>query len=202
MNLVVNEIIGAMVQVVLFAAVPFVCWLIAGRKKEKFFSWIGLKKGKCDSGFGKTLLVAIVCTGAYIILTNLCIRTLPEGITKAGSQFAGKGMAAIPAAFVYAFIRTGLSEEILFRGFLLKRIASKFGFVAGNTVQAIAFGLLHGIPFGMVTGNLLVTVLLTLLPGAFGWILGLIDEKRFEGSILPSWMIHGTLNFITTVLAL
>lgn len=202
MELFMNEFVGAVVQVILFAAVPFVCWLIAGRKKEKFFSWIGLKKGKCKSGIGKTILIAAAGMGAYVVLTRICVQMLPEGVTAAGSEFAGKGLIAIPAAAAYAYIRTGLSEEILFRGFLLKRIASKFGFFAGNTIQALAFGLLHGIPFGVATGNFAVTILLTLIPGAIGWLMGYINEKRFEGSILPSWLLHGTINFITTILAL
>ena len=41
-------------------------------------------------------------------------------------------------------IQTGLSEEILFRGFLGKRLIAKFGFAVGNVVQGLLFGTLHG----------------------------------------------------------
>ncbi len=58
----------------------------------------------------------------------------------------------------------------------------------GNTVQALLFGLLHGIPFGLATKNVAVTILLTLLPGAFGWFQGWRNEKRFNGSVIPSWL--------------
>ena len=90
----------------------------------------------------------------------------------------------------------------MFRGFLLKRIGNRFGFATGNLIQAVLFGLLHGLPFGMVTHNILVTVLLTILPGAFGWYQGWLNEKRCGGSILPSWLLHGTMNFIVTCLSL
>lgn len=129
-------------------------------------------------------------------------KPLSGDITAAGNQFSGMGAAAVPAAFVYAFIQTGLTEEILFRGFILKRTANKFGFAAGNTVQAVLFGLLHGIPFGLSTHNIAVTFLLTLLPAAIGWYMGWLNEKRCGGSIFSSRIVHGTMNLIVTILAL
>ena len=112
------------------------------------------------------------------------------------------GYGYIPAAFAYGLIRTGLSEEILFRGFILKRIQNKFGFIAGNVIQALAFGLMHGVPFGLATHNIGVTVLLTLLPGALGFYMGWLNEKKFSGSIIPSWLVHSIVNTITTIIAL
>lgn len=202
MNIILDELSGALLQLILFSCVPFIWWLITARKKETFFNWIGLKKGKCESSKIKIFSMIVLSAGIYIGLTALCISFLSEGITTAGSQFKGKGMIAIPAAVFYAFIRTSLAEEIVFRGFILKRVSAKFGFSTGNLVQAILFGLMHGIPFGMATGNIVVTVCLTLLPGAFGWFEGWLNEKQVEGSILPSWMIHGTMNLITTLLSL
>lgn len=63
---------------------------------------------------------------------NEIIERIPDGITEAGSSFTGMGEQALPAIVIYAFIRTSLSEEIFFRGFLLKRIGKRFGFIAGN----------------------------------------------------------------------
>ena len=65
----------------------------------------------------------------------------------ADSAFSHGGIAVIPAVLVYAVLHTALSEEILFRGFLLKRIANRFGFVAGNTIQAVLFGIIHAVGF-------------------------------------------------------
>lgn len=198
----IQEVTGAVSQSIIFSIIPFVWWLITARKKENFFKWIGLKKGKCLSSGLKTFIIAVAALGLYILGTVVSLSFMPEGVTTAGSQFAGSGLKGIPVAIAYAYIRTGLSEELLFRGFLLKRISSKFGFVVGNTVQALLFGLLHGIPFGIATGNIGVTVLLTLLPGAFGWFEGWLNERRFEGSVIPSWLIHGTVNLLTTAISL
>ena len=200
--LFINEFIGALIQLLLFSIIPFIFWLIFVRKKQNFFKWIGIRKTKHK---GKCLVTAgavLVATGAYIGLTMLAVRSLPEGITTAGSNFAGKGFTALPAVLAYGFIRTGLSEEVVFRGFLLKRIGDKFGFNVGNAIQAVLFGMMHGIPFGLATQNIPVAIVMTLLPGAFGWFQGWMNEKRFEGSIIPSWLLHGTINAIVAALSL
>ena len=198
----VNEFIGALVQLLLFSLIPFIFWLIFGRKKENFFQWIGLKKIKHQGKPWVTLCAIVAATGLYIGITTAVLGFLPEGVTTAGSDFAGKGFIAFPAVLAYGFIRTGLSEEVVFRGFLLKRFAEKFGFVAGNTIQAVLFGLMHGVPFGLATHNIPVAIVMTLLPGAFGWFQGWMNEKRCGGSIVPSWLLHGTINVIVAALSL
>ena len=84
----------------------------------------------------------------------------------------------------------------------MKRIGDKFGFIIGNAVQATLFGVMHGIPFGMVTHNILVTVFLTILPGALGWYQGWLNEKRCGGSIISSWLLHGTINVVVACMSL
>ncbi len=202
MSLFINEFIGALTQLLLFSLVPVIWWLCTAVKKENFFKWIGLKKGCCKTSVIKMIICSVFAATCYVGIMTICINILPEGITTAGSNFSGKGPAAIPAIIAYAFIRTALAEEVLFRGFLLKRISSKFGFVVGNTVQALLFGLLHGVPFGISTGSIAVTILLTLLPGVIGWYEGWMNEKRFEGSIFPGWIMHGVVNFIVALLGI
>ena len=53
------------------------------------------------------------------------------------------GWSAFPSAFRFGIFQTGLSEEILFRGFLAKRLISRFGFATGNLLQGLVFGILH-----------------------------------------------------------
>lgn len=198
----VNELIGAIVQVLLFSLIPVIWWLITARKKENFFKWIGLKKIEHEGNAVVTIVLSVAVFLIYGTATTLFTKLFAGEITSAGSQFAGKGISYIPAALVYGFIRTGLSEEILFRGFLLKRIAAKFGFLTGNIIQSVLFGLMHGIPFGVASGNVLIAVIFTLLPGAMGFYLGWVNEKKCSGSIIPSWLMHGITNAIVTCLSL
>ena len=196
-----NELIGAVVQVLLFALVPLIFWFVTARNKESFCTWIGLEKPECKEPWKAVLLTGIVAL-LYIGAMAMCVRILPEGITTAGSMFAGQGISALPSLFFYAFLRTALSEELLFRGFILKRVQDIKGFSVGNTVQALLFGLMHGIPFGIVTRSISALFLLTLIPGLFGWYEGWLNEKRCGGSIVPGWMVHGCLNLLTGILSL
>ena len=201
-GLFVNEFVGASVQVLIFSLIPLIFWLISARKKQNFFQWIGFQKVRHEGKWPVTACAIVIATGAYIGLTILAVSFLPEGVTTAGSDFAGKRFSAFPAVLAYGFIRTGLSEEIVFRGFLLKRFGEKFGFIAGNIIQAALFGMMHGIPFGLATHNIPVVIVMTILPGAFGWFQGWMNEKRFGGSIIPSWLLHGTINVIVATLSL
>lgn len=114
----------------------------------------------------------------------------------ATSIFNGVGAEAIPAVLVYGIFHTALAEEILFRGFLLKRVQSKFGFGAGNTVQALLFGLLHGAEFW---GE--VSVVTASVFAAFTFIFafadGYVNEKLADGSIIPGWCTHAITNILS-----
>lgn len=202
MDVFFNELVGAVLQLLIFSLIPLVWWLITARKNSGFLNWIGLKKIVHTGKPAGTLMSVVVSAAVYCALTYLCMSLISNQITAAGSQFAGMGLAGIPVALAYGYIRTGLAEEIVFRGFILKRVQNKFGFAAGNLVQAVLFGLLHGVPFGLATQNAVVVVLMTILPGAFGWYQGWLNEKRCGGSIVPSWLLHGTMNFVVTCLSL
>ncbi len=198
----VNELLGAILQVILFSVIPLIWWFVTARKKESFFKWIGFRKIDHKGNGIVTIVISVAVFILYGFATSFFTKVFSGAITSAGSQFAGKGVSFIPAALVYGFVRTGLSEEILFRGFLLKRISGRFGFVAGNIIQSVLFGLMHGIPFGMVSGNMLVAVVFTLLPGMMGFYMGWINEKKCGGSIISSWLMHGITNAVVTCLSL
>lgn len=114
----------------------------------------------------------------------------------ATTEFAGLGVRAILPVIVYAVFNTAFSEELLFRGFLLKRIENKFGFFAGNTVQAVLFGLLHGVMFFPLAGVAKAVWVITVT-GSIAWFMGYINERKAGGSILPSWIIHALSNIFS-----
>ena len=91
-----NELIGAVVQVLLFALVPLIFWFVTARKKESFCKWIGLEKPACKETWKAVLLTALVAL-LYIGAMAMCVRILPEGITTAGSMYAGQGISALPS---------------------------------------------------------------------------------------------------------
>ena len=192
-------IVSSIVQVVLFSMIPLIWWLFTARKQESFFKWIGLKKPIVVGSKIKFIMIILGVAGAYVLLMVLVMTLLIGDTDTANNQFSDQGWKALINIFFYAIIQTGLSEEILFRGFLGKRLIHLLGFVGGNTVQALLFGFMHGLPFGLITGNLMVGLILTLLPGAIGWIEGWLNEKYASGSIAPSWIIHSLMNIVSAL---
>lgn len=194
MDLFVNKMMSSIVQIILFAAIPFIWWCITARKKQSFWNWIGLKRMEDASKafawmIGVTL--AFIFSGAFTLY-------LLKGTETAISEFAGLGTQAIMPILAYAIFNTALPEELLFRGFLLKRLESKVGFVVGNALQAALFGLLHGIMFFPLVGAM-KAILVIALTGLIAWFMGYINERKAGGSIFPSWMIHAISNIFSGI---
>lgn len=196
MNLFIQTLINGVIQIALFSLVPFIWWLVTARKKMSFFEWIGLKKVR-DARENKTLIWTIGAIVLFLLLAVFMLISV-RGVQTATSEFAGLGLGAVPAILVYALLKTALPEEIVFRGFILKRISNKFGFAAGNLIQAALFGIMHGIMFFGAAG-LVKAILITVFTGSIGWLMGFINEKKAGGSIIPSWSIHAIANIFSGI---
>ncbi len=196
MNLFINKVISSILQIILFAIIPFIWWCITARKQQSFTKWIGLKK---IEGGRKTVIATILVSVAFLasgVLTLYVVR----GMETATSEFTGLDAAALPAIVVYAAFNTAFPEELLFRGFLLKRLSNKFGFHVANFIQAFLFGLLHGVMFFTLAGAV-KAVLIIAFTGAIAWFMGYVNEKCANGSIIPSWIIHTVSNLFSGICA-
>ncbi len=189
-------------QLILFSIVPYLYWRSIRGRKPGFFNWIGLKaiQTKSKRGFIE-LVVAIASAVVFFVFLGVFIipKLIPDQTVLAQSQFTEISMVSIFGILVYAFIQTGLSEEILFRGFIGKFFIRRLGYFTGNCIQAFLFGLLHGIIFfGKVP--VFSLILIILITGSIGYFLGYMNEKKAQGSILPSWIAHGLANTIAALL--
>ena len=196
MELFVSKVVSSVVEILLFSAIPFIWWLITARKKQGFGKWIGLKK---TAGGMKTVVMTIVVIVAFLLLGAYSL-WIVKGIETATSDFSGLGFAAIPAILVYAAFNTALPEEILFRGFLLKRMQNKLRFPVANGIQALLFGLLHAVMFFNLVGAVKAVIILAFTT-VIAWFMGYVNEKNADGSILPSWIIHMIANIFSGVCA-
>lgn len=194
MSLAINKIISSLLQIIIFSIIPFLFWYFSARKQESFREWIGLKKIK---GGKKTALAIIIVTTFYLLISLILLNSL-KNIENATTEFQGLSFAALPAIFIYAVFNTSFPEEVLFRGFILKRLASKLEFTKANFIQGILFGLLHGVMFFPLVGNL-KSILIILMTGFIALAMGYINEKLSGGSIIPSWIIHAISNLIAGI---
>lgn len=196
MDLLMKKLTNSIIQIIIFSLIPFLWWLITSRKKMNFFEWIGLKKVnniKENKLFAWIFSVLVL----FLIISVFILYSL-KNVNVASSEFTGLGIKSLPSILIYAIFNTSLPEEILFRGFLLKRIGNKFGFIVSNGIQSLLFGCIHGIMFFSAIG-ILKSMLIILFTGIIGWIMGYINEKKANGSILPSWFIHAVANIFSGI---
>lgn len=197
----VNElqrIISAFIQILFIILLPSIWWFLTVRVQVPFIEWIGLKSIKRVKD--SDLISWII--GGFLLFTIFYIFVFPltRSIETATSAFSGMGYKALPSILIYSILQTSLPEELLFRGFLLKRMANHMPFVFANTLQAIAFALLHGVLFASVV-SLEVTFFIIFFTGAIAAYLGFVNEKKAGGSILPSWLIHALANILSGLVA-
>ena len=197
--MLVSKIISSIIEIILISFLPFIWWLISAKKKENFFNWIGLKK--IDNKNKKSTLINTIVISLVFMTVSILTLYLIKDIETATSEFKGLGISALLPALIYAIFNTSLPEEIFFRGFLLKRLSNKFGFRVANVIQSIIFGLLHGIMFFSLVG-IVKAMIIILLTGIVAYAMGYVNEKKANGSILPSWFIHALSNIFASIIAM
>ncbi|SHO51618.1 CPBP family intramembrane glutamic endopeptidase [Anaerocolumna xylanovorans] len=199
MQLFINKLLSSVLQIIVFTIVPFIWWLVSAKEKESFFSWVGIKKIKSEKRTTVWRMTFFVTIGFMII--SIFILYILKGTETATSDFAGMGIKVLPAALIYAFLNTALPEELLFRGFLLKRLENKFGFTIANILQSMLFGIMHGIMFISLIG-ILKAVLVIVFTASIAWFMGYVNEKKANGSICPSWIIHSLSNTVSSLISM
>lgn len=197
--MLVSKIISSIIEIILISFLPFIWWLISAKKKESFFNWIGLKK--IDNKNKKSTLINTIVISLVFMTVSILTLYLIKDIETATSEFKGLGISALLPALIYAIFNTSLPEEIFFRGFLLKRLSNKFGFRIANVIQSIIFGLLHGIMFFSLVG-VVKAIIIILFTGIVAYAMGYVNEKKANGSILPSWFIHALSNIFASIIAI
>lgn len=205
--MILNSVSTALVNLIVFTAIPFLWWLIRCRRETNFFKWLGFYPPKFQSKWYVLLLFALIYYFFYSfdfmqLVDQDTLNYLESSESVSANAFAGLGAAAILPALIENFIANGVAEEILFRGFLCKRLCSKFGTTPGIILQAVLFALMHNLLYlaaGMEV-SLWFHFLMFCFTGAGALMLGWLNEKLYNGSLFPSILLHGAGNFISSML--
>lgn len=197
----INEIFSTILQIGLFTLVPFIFFLFRKDKNLKFFRYIGLYKPTAKS------LMYVVLASFIFLIAGIGLIFIDDSIKQAvlsSNSVTGKlrlmGLKAntIAILLIIALFKTSFAEEILFRGFMAKRLVNKLGFKIGNILQAIIFGLLHLLLFWLLTKTTIIPLTFIFIFSSFaGWTIGYIKEKFANGSIIPGWIAHGLGNTLS-----
>lgn len=187
-------------QLLFFSLVPLIVYLIRYRKAKGFFDYIGLKPSNRKANL-LAMLISLVLGVPLLIMSKFVpefyeILTDPKSVT-GNIKNMGMGPEAITAILFVAIIKTSLAEEILFRGFVAKRLIALTNFQWGNLIQAFIFGIIHSIFFLLISTNAFFLFVIFLVPFAGAWAKTWLNEKLANGSIIPGWIAHGFGNLIS-----
>jgi len=196
-----SAILSSIVQVLVFILIPFIFYVIAHRHIHGFATWIGLYAPKRQTMRDAGLLVLVMSPILLLVFyaPGLHAAATDPATVSGHLRAAGLSISTLVQLVVYAGVQTALSEEILFRGFIAKRLITWLGFTWGNIWQALIFGVLH---FFIIIaalsqrGSLLTGIVIGVLISLIGWFLGFINERRGNGSIIPSWSAHAISNLL------
>lgn len=206
-ELIISSIITSIINLVVFSTIPFIWWYFRHRKETGFCNWLGLFKPKLKSKWWVLVIFAVVYYFFYSydftkFVDSDTMAYIEGSSSISANVFAGIGAAAIIPAFIQNFMANGVAEEILFRGFLCKRFCNKFGTIQGIVLQAVLFAIMHNATYviaGLEVG-LRYHILLFAFTGIAALLLGWLNEKIYNGSVIPSILLHGAGNFIASML--
>lgn len=200
--MLLQELINTSFQLAVGFVVAAAIWGVFGRKRAPFTQWVGLT-APASGWFRPTALVfAGLAIFSFLAVVFGPFGDLATGPGTIGGQLQEQGLSAqlFVVILLTALIKTGFTEELIFRGLIAKRLINWLGFHWGNAIQAIIFGSIHLLIFAVPGGPepQFATVLIVLgLPGFAGWCMGYANEKFGGGSIVPGWFMHAGGNFVS-----
>ena len=176
--ILLNQIISAVLQLLIFLSIPFVWYLLTQKRTAGFFKWLGFKTAPTPPL--KIMFCIFVGFLVVLFLPYLWIYRSGnlnyQGFTVDAFRQTGWSIETFTVILIWAVVQTSLSEEILFRGFLCKRLCNKWGETIGNALQALIFGMVHIL--ALPDKNLLAMFLIVSLTGGIGYALGWLSLKK------------------------
>ncbi|WBW98110.1 CPBP family intramembrane glutamic endopeptidase [Oceanirhabdus sp. W0125-5] len=188
-------------QLFVFTAIPLVVYLLRYRKIDGFTEHIGLYMP--DNLMSFVIVFLLMRTMSRLIKKISRCLLSPSSLKNYSNNgfimsFKEQGFCetTILSLIFMAVITTGLSEEILFRGFITKGLIASLGFLVGNIVQSVIFALPHAVPQYMENKDFKAALFEFIRVFIMAFVMGWLMVFICNGSILPLWISHGVGNVI------
>lgn len=193
----IGQFVNTVGQIILFSSIPFIWYFISKKKFKGVFEYLGLKKSNKENYIQalKITILAYIFSFSTIFISKLIYEDMSLNPI---ADSHDRGFIVFTISLVLLGIKTGVSEEILFRGFLGKRLICKFGLLKGNLFQTGIFMILHVSTFGK--SPTLEFILGLINAAIIGFTFGYIMDKKSNGSILPVIICHGIVNVTSAIL--
>ena len=98
-------------------------------------------------------------------------------------------------SFVY-HLKSALTEDLVFRGAILYILIQRIGAKKGILISAIAFGVYHIFSYGLIGGNIILILYITLITGITGYVWAYTFHKT--KSIMMGLGFHLGYNLLMT----
>jgi CAAX protease family protein len=189
--MLLSAALSALVNLVIFAGLPFLAYWAYERRRRRSFDEIAQRAG-LHLGDGRyfvcSLVFAVAAVAVLMAWPPPLDTLLREGSPQRSFQGLGLSATAIVMALLYGVIKTGFTEELLFRGLIAGSLSRRLSPASANLGQALVFLLPHLL--------LLRTMpeLVRLLPVVFAGALFLGWVRIKSGSISGPWLVHASLN--------
>jgi len=190
-----NAALSALANLILLAGLPLVFYVVYHKWRfqrglAEILQRVGLQLGELRY-LGYTAALTLVSVAVFLLWSPPVEPFIREGSPQRWFVGLGLGGPSILMAFLYGVVKTGLSEEILFRGLIAGSLSRRLPLLWANLLQAILFLIPHVLV--VVVMPEMWILLLAVLAGALftGWV------RIRSGSILGPWLIHATLNVAT-----
>jgi len=198
--MILAEFISTLVQLAVLSLLPLTVFVAQRRTTKGFGHYLGLYRSPARAN-GLALLASLVlasCTlGAALASPAIKLLLLDPRSTTGQLRLLGIGPTSVVLLLLTALGKTALAEELLFRGFVAKRLIAAWGFGAGNLAQAVLFGALHIGLFWTLTNSPLVLGFVFFGPAVGAAFAGYLNERLAGGSIIPGWISHGVANLVS-----
>ncbi len=200
MAALIDSLISAALQVGIVLLIAWLAyWPLRGKAKPSFVTFLGLGTTR-----PLALLIGVVIgvagAVAWLMLPGMAAIAKSPGSVVADALKGGVTPEALTALAVTGAVKSALSEEILFRGLIGKRLYAWIGLTGGNLVQALLFGAIHLVLLLALHGPLEAAAGFAAFTTLFSLAAGLLNEKLGKGAIWPGWALHASANLTTALL--
>ncbi|HJR74168.1 MAG TPA: CPBP family intramembrane glutamic endopeptidase [Luteimonas sp.] len=193
--MIANAMLSTVLNLIVLAGLPFFgYWLYHRLHHKRRFTEIasraGLRLGE-PRYLAYSAILAAICVAILLAWRPPLASFTGSSSPQQAFVRLGIGATSIGLALLYGIVKTGFSEELLFRGLIAGSLARRMPLVWANLLQALIF----------LAPHLLILIsrpqLWPVLPAVFlgGLATGWLRIK--SGSILGPWLIHGALNTAT-----
>jgi membrane protease YdiL (CAAX protease family) len=190
--LLANAAISALANLLVLAGIPFLFYFLYEKwRYKRAFAEVAQRAGlRLGEGryIGYGLVFALAGIAVLVTWPPPLEPFLRVGSPQQAFRGLGLGGPAIAMALLYGVIKTGFTEELLFRGLIAGSLSRRLSLVWADMLQALIFLLPHFLVLRIMPEMWGILPVIFASALFMGWV------RIKSGSIIGAWLIHASAN--------